>query len=953
MKKQLLTLASIVFLLPMFLFAQTELVVKDNVNKKAFSEIEFKTESPDKNSKWWYVVETAEDLIALSNNWNSGHYWYLWNLKVEIAEDIDLKGYDWTPMGTEERPFTGSVYGYDHSISGLKINSSSNDVVGFFGYFDGYVEKLNFVDVDITGRDYVGGLCGYSDDGIVFYVSVTGTITGRNTVGGLCGYIKPYIIASSYSNIDIDVSGDNGGGLVGELAYNVNTPYYELQSSYSFGEVNGTSNSRNIGGLVGISSGAWMHRVYSNANVSGKNRVGNVCGESTDYSVIKYGIGAGATVECVFNENRSRFGKIIGRVVDANQNSSEYFSDCYSRSDMQFLRNGVAQTAFPENINNYNGISQSPDDFDVSFYEGIGWNLRRAESVLGSELYSIFIYTPKDTKWDGEVNNAWSNGGNWTNGVPNINSNVVIPNLEKAEVEVEVIAHDGCKSLTIGESVSIVVKPGGSLNVTGTIANNSPQTSEFVLQSDATGTGSLIHKSGAITVRYEQYIPANGAMIGSPVDLPTNTHFSDIKTVSGQSNMGIDVMNDMFMSWDENEVINGYTGIWTDLLTPVNGVYPMNTQSFEQGKGLFISYRNRTETIVYEGVARAENENVSTTYTSSSSNPGANFISNPFVATVASNNQANNSHNFLKDNISHLQDDAAALYIWDPQTSTYSVVNNISGGEYLLNPGQSFLVMTKENADLSFKQNTRMVATSGKSKDLNESRISIAINNTLDNSDVTDIYFSENMTVGVDKGYDAEKMMNEHVNIFTNLPEANEERFAVLALPTSYNALTIPVQMDVVESGRHTLTFSIDNVNANSIYFKDNETGEMTNLNLVSEVKVDLEAGLTEGRFELFIKERVSIFSSSEQEGNNLKGTITNINQDVLISLDEIIDGDVVVYNLSGQTVYSEKINGEQNKTFNTNLSRGYYVVKVQNNQGKILTEKVFIKRILCCESSK
>jgi len=889
-------------------------------------------------------VNTYDDFDNLRNYTNRT------DVVVYIESDIDMTSFygNWTPIGTKISPFMGIIYGQFHTLSNLTISGGNN--VGLFAYFGGVIGNIHLENVNITGNDNVGGFCAktYGPFATLHNVTVDGVINGNSNVGGICGYAKPYYMLYCYSDVEMNVTGNSVGGIVGKLDVNLNSPYYEIKYSYSFGTISTTNNSLYIGGVVGLVKNAYLHQNYSNMSIQGKNHVGSVVGkfirnkDGNYYGTCYYGIGSGEIVDNIATSSKYNFAKIIGNTDDKTYFETD--NSCYSRTDMKYQKNGVVQSAFPERSNNYNGISQSPDKFDEAFFTSIGWNLQLAEDVLGTDLYSIFLDPPKDTEWDGEINNTWSNGGNWTNGVPNINSNVVIPNLEKAEVEVEVVAHDACKSLTIGESVSIVVKPGGTLNVTGTIANNSPQTSEFVLQSDATGTGSLIHKSGAITVRYEQYIPANGAMIGSPVDLPTNTHFSDIKTVSGQSNMGIDVMNDMFMSWDENEVINGYTGIWTDLLTPVNGVYPMNTQSFEQGKGLFISYRNRTETIVYEGVARAENENVSTTYTSSSSNPGANFISNPFVATVASNNQANNSHNFLKDNISHLQDDAAALYIWDPQTSTYSVVNNISGGEYLLNPGQSFLVMTKENADLSFKQNTRMVATSGKSKDLNESRISIAINNTLDNSDVTDIYFSENMTVGVDKGYDAEKMMNEHVNIFTNLPEANEERFAVLALPTSYNALTIPVQMDVFESGRHTLTFSIDNVNANSIYFKDNETGEMTNLNLVSEVKVDLEAGLTEGRFELFIKERVSIFSSLAQEGNNLKGTITNINQDVLISLDEIIDGDVVVYNLSGQTVYSEKINGEQNKTFNTNLSRGYYVVKVQNNQGKILTEKVFIK---------
>ena len=49
-----------------------------------------------------------------------------------LMNDLDLKNEDWTPIGTEEEPFTGTFNGNGHLIEGMKIEGNEN-CQGLFG----------------------------------------------------------------------------------------------------------------------------------------------------------------------------------------------------------------------------------------------------------------------------------------------------------------------------------------------------------------------------------------------------------------------------------------------------------------------------------------------------------------------------------------------------------------------------------------------------------------------------------------------------------------------------------------------------------------------------------------------------------------------------------------------------------------------------------------------------
>ncbi|MCG8499492.1 MAG: hypothetical protein MJB12_03660, partial [Firmicutes bacterium] len=102
-----------------------------------------------------YLIETAEQFNTIRYNLTA-HY--------KLTTDIDLSGYEnWEPIGTANAPFVGALDGTGHTIGGLSIDRSINDV-GLFGSIAGNSRLENITlhigAGGIKGRDRVGGLAG-------------------------------------------------------------------------------------------------------------------------------------------------------------------------------------------------------------------------------------------------------------------------------------------------------------------------------------------------------------------------------------------------------------------------------------------------------------------------------------------------------------------------------------------------------------------------------------------------------------------------------------------------------------------------------------------------------------------------------------------------------------------------------------------------------------------------
>ena len=131
-----------------------------------------------------YLICSAEDLCNLSEYVNAGNDC---DEKIfKLANDIDLRGVEnFTPIGTEKNLFAGTFDGDGKTISNLKIVGEV--FVGLVGSNGGTIENCT-VNVNITGKKWVGGLVGNNDNGTIENCTASGNVCGSKLVGGLVEY---------------------------------------------------------------------------------------------------------------------------------------------------------------------------------------------------------------------------------------------------------------------------------------------------------------------------------------------------------------------------------------------------------------------------------------------------------------------------------------------------------------------------------------------------------------------------------------------------------------------------------------------------------------------------------------------------------------------------------------------------------------------------------------------
>lgn len=137
----------------------------------------------------WYLISKPVELAWFARLINGGidandHT----NAKAKLTADLDFSaytGYNWTPIGTEDNPFSGTFDGSSHTISGLK--SSGADHAGLFGYADGAsISKLIVKGCDFSGNKSAAVMCGsVGTNGVTFNFcgSYDNTLTGTATAG--------------------------------------------------------------------------------------------------------------------------------------------------------------------------------------------------------------------------------------------------------------------------------------------------------------------------------------------------------------------------------------------------------------------------------------------------------------------------------------------------------------------------------------------------------------------------------------------------------------------------------------------------------------------------------------------------------------------------------------------------------------------------------------------------
>ena len=237
--------------------AEAPYLIANGAQLKRFAAIVNGTDGMERNTAACGKL-TADILLNDISNWES------WN---ESTKGLNR----WTPIGNNSQPFTGTLDGDGHSVSGIDINSTANyqGLVGYLGS-GGALQNLGVKASYIKGVNSVGGLCG-RNDGNVTNCYNTGNVTGNAFVGGVCGENDDNV--TNCYNIG-SVEGNNSVG--GVCGYNY---FGTVTNCYNTGSVAG--NIR-VGGLCGDTYYATVTNCYNTGTVAGSSRVGGVCGGNYD-----------------------------------------------------------------------------------------------------------------------------------------------------------------------------------------------------------------------------------------------------------------------------------------------------------------------------------------------------------------------------------------------------------------------------------------------------------------------------------------------------------------------------------------------------------------------------------------------------------------------------------------------------------------------------------------------
>ena len=205
-----------------------------------------------------YILQTEEQLRAFAVSLDEEHDYA--GIYIRLANDIDVSGADWNPVGQGEYAFCGIFDGGGHEIRGLKYGSpgAAKDAtdavyVALFGVVgrNGLVRNLGVTGVGLytTGEYSVNtaAIAGYLEGGGIDGCYATGTIVGKTTVkgnnfvGGLVGNQYTGYIINSWA--DVDVRSEAAGMYLSETGGLVSLNNRGLIANcYTLGNASGNAN---------------------------------------------------------------------------------------------------------------------------------------------------------------------------------------------------------------------------------------------------------------------------------------------------------------------------------------------------------------------------------------------------------------------------------------------------------------------------------------------------------------------------------------------------------------------------------------------------------------------------------------------------------------------------------------------------------------------------------------
>ncbi len=232
-----------------------------------------------------YLIYTAEGLKAFRDKANGGERYACATLMEDIilndgTFDVDgnytaadgsaAEPEKWTPISTDNNQYRGTFDGNGKTVKGLYVNTGGDEPAGLFGYTGGPKIKNLTVDGCVIGKDWAGGILGFSHGGVIENCTNNASVTVANldsdthaNVGGIAGVTGAKLIGCGNTG-KITVKNvaqiANVGGIVGHQN-NMGLPI--IHDCYNTGDVSGEAGTLYLGGIAGAIAQGIISNCYS------------------------------------------------------------------------------------------------------------------------------------------------------------------------------------------------------------------------------------------------------------------------------------------------------------------------------------------------------------------------------------------------------------------------------------------------------------------------------------------------------------------------------------------------------------------------------------------------------------------------------------------------------------------------------------------------------------------
>lgn len=514
--------------------------------------------------------------------------------------------------------------------------------------------------------------------------------------------------------------------------------------------------------------------------------------------------------------------------------------------------------------------------------------------------------------WNGSTDTDWSVAGNWSTGsVPTASTNVTIPSgtMNPCHVTRPVSTAAACNNLTIDAGAVLTIDPGKALTVNGTLVNNNGN-SGLIIDSDATGTGSLIQHTASVGATVKRYLTGSATLTSGIY------HFVSIPVYYSNPTSNLFLGSHLYKldPTQQDPDNSDHYGLWVNLgsstTTPLSG-----------NSGYMVYYPAAEHTYSFAG-------NLNTGLFSPAVSYGGtytfNLIPNPYPSAI----NWGASAGWVKSNI------GATAWIWNAGSGNYST---LSGPSYVP-AGQAIIVMASGEPVLTMNNNACVHHAQAfyKSAKANTLKITAHCNNY---HDETFVCLSDSAGSGFDPQLDGFKLwgLKDAPQLWT---EKENYRLSINELPLRDEAVIVPLDFKTDYTGEVVLGVSgTDGFEPwLPIRLHDHLSGTLTDLRQNPTYTFVHNPDNTHKRFSL-------VFGSPTGIGENqpIEGRVRVMDGSILLDIPSMngSEASVKVFGMQGQVILSiqRMINGTLQ--FEAPTSAGVYVIAVASRNGDFVTRFV------------